>query len=462
MTVAALAVSLALLAFFTARYLLFPEDLARRTLEDESMAIAEALGAGRAPPGLARYQAYPQAYGFRVFDKNLPRGKRLLAQANAGLLPPLPPVTTTTPDDVDDDPVLLLQEGFGPLPAVAGSGGHGWTQTSREAVGARGLWVQLAMRGDPAWVQRFALIEELLTHVVVPISVMIPALTVAMLLTTRRALRPLTRIAEQARVIGAVAAGGATLPPLSAARLPQEFADVVEALNAMLARMDATLARQRQFAADAAHELRTPLAVLRLQVNALPRGPATLRMDEELADLAHLIGQLLRFAQAEDVMARERRPVDVVATVRATCEELAPLALAHGQELAFEAPPGPVLLPSHPELLGVAVRNLVDNALRASPIGATVTVRVERDGSVAVEDQGPGVPDAKKDKVFERLWRADRQRKDGAGIGLALVRRIAQLHGGEVSVQDRSGGGARFLLQLRPRPPADVATMEKP
>jgi signal transduction histidine kinase len=450
MTMAAIAVSFALLVFFAAQYLLFPEDLARKTLEAEATAIARAVARGENPALWRQYAAYPRAYAYRVMVKHQPPGQRVLSTANAELLPPLPP-----PAAPDDDPVLRLEERFGPLQQPhGGSPARGWMQTSRESVGGHGYWVELAMIGDPAWIERAALGDEMVTHVVVPVSFLIPALTLAILFTTRQALRPLTRLAEQARVIGAVAGRGATIPPLSAARLPREVADVVGALNAMLGQMDRALARQRQFAADAAHELRTPLAVLRLQLAALPPGPATWRMDEEFATLAHLISQLLRFAQAEDVMAREVRPVDVVASVRETCEDMAPLALARGMELEFVAPPNPVVLPSHPELLGVAVRNLVENALRASPPGGTVTIQVTADGAVSVADQGPGVPDAQKGAIFERLWRADRQRTDGAGIGLALVQRIARLHGGDVTVEDRPGGGARFVVHLRADTPA--------
>jgi signal transduction histidine kinase len=448
MTVAAVAVSLALLVYFAAQYLLLPEDLAHKTLDDESASIAEALAAGGNPAAWSYYARYPQAYAYRVFDKNQPNGKRLLSEANAGLLPAMEPAKSA-----DDDPIFQLEERFGPLLRPTGAKrGRGWMQIARESVAGRGYWVEVAMLGDPAWRQRLALEDELLTHVGVPVLFLVPALTVAMLLTTRQALRPLTRIAEQARALGAAATSGATLPPLSPARLPREFADVVGALNAMLAQVDRALARQRQFASDAAHELRTPLSVLRLQIDALPRSPAADRLGEEVAALAHLIGQLLRFAQAEDVMAGERRPIDIVATVRATCEELAPLALARRQELEFVAPSADVVLPSHPELLGVAVRNLVENAMRAAPSGTTITIEVGADGCVAVEDQGPGVPDGQKDRIFERLWRADREHKDGAGIGLALVRRIAQLHGGDVSVENRPGGGARFVVRLLPQP----------
>jgi signal transduction histidine kinase len=235
--------------------------------------------------------------------------------------------------------------------------------------------------------------------------------------------------------------------PLSGASLPRELAAVVSAVNAMLQAIDRALTRQREFAADAAHELRTPLAVLRLQIAELPRGPVVQQLDEELAALGRLIEQLLRFAQAEQVMADRRQTMDVVAVARQTCEDLAPLAFARQQELEFVAPEAPVLRAGNPTLLGVAIRNLIENALRAAPVATTVTVSVG-DPGVVVEDRGPGVPDAQKQAIFRRLWRGDPGRTEGAGIGLALVERIAELHEGSVEVEDRPGGGARFVLHL--------------
>jgi signal transduction histidine kinase len=104
------------------------------------------------------------------------------------------------------------------------------------------------------------------------------------------------------------------------------------------------------------------------------------------------------------------------------------------------------------DLIEVAIRNLVDNALRHAPPRSAVSVTVQQGPRVLVEDRGPGIPDAHKEKIFDRFWRADRNRPGSTGIGLALVRRIAQLHGGSVRVEDRPGGGARFVLTLEPSP----------
>jgi signal transduction histidine kinase len=148
-------------------------------------------------------------------------------------------------------------------------------------------------------------------------------------------------------------------------------------------------------------------------------------------------------------MARERHMVDVGAVARTVCEDLAGMAASRRAVLEFDVPPHPVKLLGHSALVDIAIRNLLDNAIRHSPQGGTVSVTVDAGGNVFVEDEGTGVSDEQKQLIFERFYRVERQRS-GTGIGLALVRRIARLHGGDAVVEDRPGGGARFVLRLSP------------
>lgn len=281
-------------------------------------------------------------------------------------------------------------------------------------------------------------------RVLLPSGLLILVMACAVLWVIRSALLPLQRVARETRALADMVAQGERMQPLAKDGLTLEMREVVRALNGMTARLNATIARERAFAADVAHELRTPLAVLRLQLAEPPPGQVARQLDEEVAALAHLVGQLLRFAQAEEAMASERRPCNLSAIARDVCEELAPSALRRRQELSFVAPDESLIVSGNPTLLAVAVRNLVDNALRVSPVEGLVTVSILAQG-LAVEDSGPGVPDAHKPRVFDRLWQADR-RRGGAGIGLALVRRVMQLHDGAVTVEHCSDGGARFVL----------------
>jgi signal transduction histidine kinase len=323
-----------------------------------------------------------------------------------------------------------------------------WLFTDHEDVKNRSYWLQVIMIGDPAWRWRAVIADEMLDHVVVPVLSIVPALALAMWLTTRFALRPLERIARQAAALGAAVGTGGKLAALATANLPLEFYQVVQAINAMLARLEHTLSLQKQFAADAAHELCTPLAVLLLQIDDMPPGPAFDTMRDGLRGLGTLVNQLLQFAQTEDAVAAHREPLDVGAIARKACEELAAAALTRGQELEFDAPDNLMPLLGHPTLIETAIRNVVENAIKFAPAGTAITVNVDPASRVTVEDRGPGVPDEQKELIFNRFWRADRRHSKGAGIGLALVRRIAQLHGGDVRIEDREGGGARFVLSL--------------
>ena len=135
---------------------------------------------------------------------------------------------------------------------------------------------------------------------------------------------------------------------------------------------------------------------------------------------------------------------------RAACEELALVAVAQRKLIEFDEPPTPVPASCNADFLGVAIRNVIENALHASPEGATVSISVGAGRKVTVEDRGPGIAEADKDLVFGRLWRRARREEDsaGAGIGLALVRRILDLHNGSAAIEDREGGGARFVLSI--------------
>jgi signal transduction histidine kinase len=434
-----------LFGFFFARYMLDTPFLRRATLEAEIDEVAQALFSGGDPATLHQYQLQPPAYAFRAFNLRRAEGRKLVAQVNPQMLPD-PAAHMEAPGVAASGD---LEQTFDHVPS-AGGGPELWLLTERRSEGSHSLWIQAGMLGDPDWEWAEVITAEMLDHVVIPALIVVPALTLAMIAATRHALRPLQRIADQAAELGNAVTAGRKLAKLPEAGLPLEFSRVVAALNAMLGKLEQSLEQQRQFTADAAHELRTPLAVLMLEIEQLPRDPVTARLAEEIGGLSRLVNQLLRFAQAEGAMARERNPVDVAAVARGVCEDLAPVALRREQEIAFDAPGAPVFASGQEDLVEAALRNIVDNALRHAPPRSSVVVTVEKGPRILVEDSGPGVPDDQKEKIFQRFWRADRSQPTGAGIGLALVRRIAQLHGGDVRVEDRPGGGARFVLTMEP------------
>ncbi|MGC8474798.1 MAG: sensor histidine kinase [Acetobacteraceae bacterium] len=440
MVLGALVVAVGLTVVTFAKYLLETNYLRRETLENQGHAVAAALAEGRNPSGIGAFRRFPHNYGFRAFDHRLAYHRHLIAAANPGLLPPIP-------TDASGQ-LAALEEKFEVFADPAGSARRLWQLTEREDIGPHHYWIQTAMLGDPDWQWRSVLRGEMMDHVIIPLLTLVPVLTLVMLLTTRTALRPLGLVAARAGAMSTAAAHGQTLAPLPADGLPRELASVVAALNAMLARLQRSMSIQKQFTADVAHELRTPIAVLLLSAAELPEGPTRVRMQSELAGLGQLVQELLRFAQAEDALAEARQDVDLEAVARKVCEEMAPDAVRRGLMIEFETvSPAPVIA-GNAALVEIALRNLVENGLKYSPPGGTVTVRLAAGGQFRVEDRGPGVPEALRGKVFERFWRAEPGTGGGAGVGLALVRRVAQLHGGEARLEDRSGGGTSAVLAL--------------
>ncbi len=440
MSVVALAVSSSLLLIFFARYTLDAPVLSRLTLHAQVREVARVMRRGGDPAALALYADYPQAYGFRVIDIVAGQKPEVVAEANIGLLPHL---------DADNDE---FEPGFGPEPGSRAGGkspGRGkWLLTEYERRGDGVRWIQAVMAGDPAHRWIAAVAGALGNRLLFPILAIVPALTLAVFLATRRALRPLAEISRHAETLGDPAAAGGRLAPLPGGKLPLEFETVMAAVNRLLAQLDRALTLQKEFTADVAHELRTPLAVLLLELSELPPSPVAERMRAELEGLRSLIDALLRFAEAEEKAARERRPVDVALLARRVSEDLAAVAFKEHKLIEFDAPQGEVWVSGQETLIDVALRNLVDNAIKAAPARSTVAVAVSGEGRITVEDRGPGVPDERKSLIFERFWRT--APSGGKGIGLALVRRIALLHGGDVRVEDRPGGGASFILSLAP------------
>jgi|FEC22Drversion2_1045045.scaffolds.fasta_scaffold00309_44 signal transduction histidine kinase len=446
-----LAVLAALIALTIGYYMLDRQNLRRLTLEMQVRGVIDAIRNGEDPAAREIYRNHPKSYGFRVFDHRQAWQRKAIAEANVGLLrsfeAELP--ASKIPAGKDRDffsgvtSMALDADGDGDLD-------NAWLITSRAEVGDRVYWVQAAMVDDPAWQWIRVLGRELLDHVVVPTVFFVPALMVAVYLGVRRALRPLASVASQADALGNAVRAGRSFVPLSASRLPLEFTGVVSGLNAMLAKLDRSLTLQKEFTSDVAHQLRTPLAVLSLEIAALPAGAARDRVRRELKELADLVNQLLQFAQAEDAMAHQRFSVDIVETARKVCEDLSSDALASGKHIEFDAPNAGVLVFGHPALIDAAVRNILDNAIKYAPSRSTISVTVDSSHRIIVEDRGPGVPDSQKEAIFERFRRGDNRLRPGSGIGLALVRRIALLHGGDARVEDRPGGGARFVMAIDP------------
>lgn len=275
-------------------------------------------------------------------------------------------------------------------------------------------------------------------------------LLIADIVIVRRALKPIVRASGMAGAISPTRMD----PRLPTERMPREIMPLVEAVNQAFDRMEAGFRAQRDLTADVAHELRTPLAVLRMRVESLVEPEVRERLLADIDVMGRLVSQLLSMAELETVLIGPADQADLRQVCLDVLELLAPLAVAQGKSVELTGARRAVKVHGRPDLLFQAVRNLVENAIRHTPKGAAVTVEVAEGGSVRVLDRGPGVPPDMKGRLFERFWRGRRKERstvgEGAGLGLSIVARIAEEHGGTVSVDDRPGGGSVFSVALRP------------
>ena len=235
--------------------------------------------------------------------------------------------------------------------------------------------------------------------------------------------------------------------------VPTEVAPLVHAVNQALDRLEAGFRAQRDFTADMAHELRTPLAITRARVDSLEAGPLRDQLRADLVNMARTVNQVLDIAELESFLVATDARADLHEVCVDAVAFMAPLAVDRGQTIALTGAPGPVWVRGHTEALFRAVRNLVENAIRHTPAGVSIEVEVTEDGIVRVLDDGPGVPEADRESIFRRFWRRDRAKAESRGLGLAIVTRVAEAHDGSVTVEDRPGGGSIFTpasCQYRP------------
>lgn len=303
-----------------------------------------------------------------------------------------------------------------------------------------GLWLQVAHDDY----MRDELAGEIALATVLPNAIGIPVMALLIWLLLGRGLRPLSAL----RTAIAGRSGG-NLAPVHVSPSSIELEPMVDELNDLLTRLGESFERERRFTADAAHELRTPLAVLRIHAeNALAaagdeeRRGALEMLLRGVDRAARLVEQLLTIARLEPEAAPETfTSLRLDTLVREELAALAPVAARRGQEFDLSAT-GAFTVRGDRALVGILVRNLVDNALRYSPPDSLVRVALRADPrghvEMTVEDEGPGVPAELSERVFERFYRAASGRGDGAGLGLAIVRRIVDLHGGVVEARPRT------------------------
>jgi two-component system sensor histidine kinase TctE len=247
--------------------------------------------------------------------------------------------------------------------------------------------------------------------------------------------------------------GAINLKPLDLSAVPREALAPAVALNALLERLEQSIGTVRRFTADASHQMRTPLTILRTHLEILqrrgidtPEGRAALDdIGAATNRLERLLAQLIALARADEggSAGDETECVDLARVAAAVVAERVPQALAAGTDIQFEGPEKPVPIAANEVLTGEIVANLLDNAIRYNRSGGTVIVRVtvaETGGRLEVEDEGPGIPASDKARVFERFYRIPRKGgPEGSGLGLAIIRALADRLGADVRLHDRKG-----------------------
>jgi two-component system sensor histidine kinase TctE len=327
--------------------------------------------------------------------------------------------------------------------------------------------------------RRQRLATEIIKGVLLPQFAILPLSVVLVWLALTRGIRPLELLQRRIR-----ARESTDLSPIPDRDVPEEVAPLVRAINDLLQRLDQSVATQRHFLADAAHQLKTPLAGLRTQAELAAReidsgrgDPASMKHSLRQIAIssqraAHMVNQLLSMARAESKEAGLRRQwVDLSGITRAVVRDFVPRSMERRIDLGYEGPEAAgegeaTRVFGEPVLLGEMVRNLVDNALQYTPGGGTVTARVavEPGGQAVVlqvEDSGPGIAPAERELVFQAFYRSLETQVDGSGLGLAIVLEVAERHGASVTVGDarpRSGEpgelpGALFTVRV---PKADT------
>lgn len=286
----------------------------------------------------------------------------------------------------------------------------------------------------------------------IPWMLVLPVLLAVMAWAVRRALSPLTTLSRDLSLRRAD-----DLEPLQVQAAPTELRSLLQAMNGLFSRIGELLARERRFTADAAHELRTPMAFLRAQWDVVRRSQGAEREQAEakfghgLDRLERLVAQLLTLSRADAAdVARLGTEIEWPPIVEQLANDLLPLLRRRRIELTCEWPAGerpPLPILGDPDLLGAMLRNLVDNAARYAPEGSTVTLRMQRD-AIEVENDGPALDAETLASFGERFMRPAGQLEPGSGLGVSIARRIARLHGLVLAyASGPDGHGVRAVLR---------------
>lgn len=308
------------------------------------------------------------------------------------------------------------------------------------------IWVQVAETLN----SRQWLLQQIFLSIIAPQLVLIALASLSVWLGVKHGLDPLERLGHLLRTRGKL-----DLSPVNIGNTPVELAPVTKSLNKLFLNVSNQIDSQRQFIGNAAHQLRTPVTALKTYVDYAERikdpgalEPVLKQMSEATRRVAHLLNRLLSLAHSEEPGKRVLEQIDLLTIIDEAAENVIHLALSRGVEMDFNLPQSAISIRGDRGDLVEMLTNLLDNAITYAPENGAVWVKIENSESacLTIEDNGPGIPDLEKAKIFERFYRIPGTTGAGCGLGLSIVEEIANSNNIRIEVLDRAEGGAKFRL----------------
>lgn len=307
-----------------------------------------------------------------------------------------------------------------------------------------GFWIRTAQRADV----RDELSQEIALGNVLPFLMVLPLLVMAVIVSIQIGFQPLRKLEKPVRNMAPE-----NIHPLDDRQAPKEVAGLVQAVNGLLRRLNQALERERRFSADAAHELRTPLAALRLNLEKACEDNPEQYKDLILSvdRMVHLVEQMLLLNRVDSGADFSPEYHNLSAILEQSIADVAPLALKKDIEPVLQDDAGQALVCCHTALINTLMRSLLANAIQYSPQHTVIETRLAPSGDgyhITVCDQGPGIPPEERERALSRFVRLDQRLGGGAGLGLAIARRIAELHGGQLTLDGRPDGRQGLCVNI--------------
>lgn len=316
----------------------------------------------------------------------------------------------------------------------------------RHVVDGEPVWIGIAVSGRGFRPFLPAMLRELRQHVLLPTIPLSLLLLAFNIVVVKRMLAPLHKAAREVNDLHPSLVGKRLQVP----ETPREVRALIGAVNRAIERLEHAIGSLKNFTADAAHELRTPLAVMMLSIDRLPASEVRDKLRHDVAGMTRLVNQMLDIAHADALEVPEDARADLDQVARQLVSDMFPLAVGSGHSIDFHSQ-GPEPVKGVPDMIERALRNLIQNALAHAPEQSTIDVVVGPGPRVDVRDRGAGIPESVRESVQTRFWRQQRDRSSpGAGLGLAIARSIMDSHGGRLEIADVAGGGASVSLVFLP------------